>query len=132
VILVDPSALIEFYRPTGDAGARAAVAAAIAEGEVAVNGIVQVEILAFARSEADRRKLSADLKAFHLLELSAAEFDLASDLGFRLRRNGVTVPATDLIVAASALRASATLYHLDAHFDAIAEHSELRSLQLNY
>lgn len=130
MILVDTSALIEFYRPTGDAQARAAVAAAIAEGEVAVNGIVQVEILAFARTDEDRRKLAADLKAFRRLELSAAEFDLASDLGFRLRRNGVTVPATDLIIAASALLAGATLYHLDAHFDAIAEHSELRSRRL--
>jgi len=121
VILVDSSTFIEYYRPAGNPGARAAVAAAIAADEVAVNGIIQVELLAFARDEADRERLASDFKAFHWLELGSTVFDLAADLGFRLRSRGVTVPATDLIIAASAIHSGATLYHLDAHFDGIAE-----------
>jgi predicted nucleic acid-binding protein len=130
VILVDSSAFIEYYRPAGHQGARAAVAAAIAADEVTVNGIIHVEILAFARDEADRERLGSDFKAFHRLELGPAVFDLAADLGFRLRPRGVTVPATDLIIAASAIHSGATLYHLDAHFDRITELGELSARNL--
>lgn len=130
MILVDSSALIEYYRPAGHQGARAAVAAAISADEVAVNGIIRVEVLAFARDEADRERLGSDFKAFRWLELGSAEFDLAADLGFRLRRRAITVPATDLIIAASAIQAGASLYHLDAHFDTIAELGELSARNL--
>jgi predicted nucleic acid-binding protein len=125
MIVVDSSALIEFYRPSGDPRVRDAVAAAIADDQVAVNGIIRVEILAFAAGEAERRLLAADFEAFHHLDLGLPDFDLACQLGFTLRRRGVTVPATDLIIAASALRTGAPLLHVDAHFDRIAEVSDL-------
>lgn len=130
MILVDSSAFVEYYRPGGLERAQERVASAIAADEVAVNGIIQVEVIAFAATEADRRKLLSDFAAFHRLGLGDAEYDLATDLGFRLRRKALTIPATDLIIAASALRAGATLCHLDTHFDRIAEHSELKAMNL--
>jgi hypothetical protein len=130
MIVVDSSALIEYYRPTGDEGVRLRVAEAIAGDEVAVNGIIEVEILAFAPSEQERRRLGSHFRGFLHLPLTRAELDLASDLGFELRRLGTTVPATDLIVAASAISAAAPLYHVDAHFDRIAEASELDARHL--
>jgi predicted nucleic acid-binding protein len=125
MIVVDSSALIEYYRPSGDPRVRDAVAAAIAADQVAVNGIIRVEILAFAAGEAERRLLASDFEAFHDLDLGPPDFDLACQLGFGLRRRGVTVPATALIIAASAIRAEAHLYHVDGHFDQIAKVSEL-------
>jgi predicted nucleic acid-binding protein len=125
MIVVDSSALIEYYRPKGDPHVRAAVAEAIASDEVAVNGIIRVEILGFAPSEVERRRLASDFEAFHSLRLGDADFDLACRLGFDTRRRGHTVPATDLIIAASALRTGAPLLHVDAHFDRIAEVSDL-------
>jgi predicted nucleic acid-binding protein len=74
---------------------------------VAVNGIIQVEIVAFAPNEASYRKLVADFQAFHWLDLGPEEFALAAELGFRLRRQGITVPATDLIIAASGIHGRA-------------------------
>lgn len=130
MILLDSSVLLEYYRPVGDTAVRSAVAEAIAADRAAVNGIVQVEILAFAAGEEEHRLLAADFRAFHHLDLGLEEFDLACDLGFTLRRGGVTVPATDLIVAASAISSRAELYHVDGHFDRIAEVSELESRRL--
>ena len=40
------------------------------------------------------------------------------------------MPATDLVIAASAIDSNATLYHLDAHYDQIAQHSTLRAENL--
>jgi len=130
VILLDSSALIEYYRPSGDPAVRSVVAAAIAADLAAVNGIVQVEILAFAAGEEERRLLASDFQAFHHLDLGPEQFNLACDLGFTLRRGGVTVPATDLIVAASAISSQAELYHVDGHFDRIAEISDLQGRRL--
>lgn len=129
-ILVDSSAFIEYYRPTGLPGAQAAVAEAIAAQRVCVNGVIKVEIVAFAPDEASYRKLLADFLAFHWLDLGPEEFALATELGFKLRRQAITVPPSDLIIAASAIRAGATLYHVDAHFDMIAQHSKLSSRHL--
>jgi predicted nucleic acid-binding protein len=129
-VLLDSSALIEYYRSSGSPIVQAAVAKAIAAEHAAINGIIQVEILVFAPDEASYRKLLADFQAFLWLDLGPEEFALATELGFRLRRQGVTVPATDLMIAASALQAGATLYHVDAHYDLIARHSDLSARHL--
>ncbi len=127
MILADSSALIEYYRPDGAAAVQAAIGAAIAADQVAINGIVQTELLAFAGTERAYRQLDSDFHAFHWLELTRDVFERAARLGYDLRRTGVTVPATDLIVAASALEAEAVLYHLDAHFERIAQVSDLKA-----
>lgn len=49
----------------------------------------------------------------------------SSAIGFDLRRLGRTVPATDLIIAACAIRAQAELLHVDDHFEEIAKVSAL-------
>ena len=130
MIVLDTSVLIEYYRPSGDSRIRAAVLEAMSAGDIAVNGIIQVELLGFAAGEEERRTLVSDLQAFHFLELGREPFDLACDLGFTLRRGGLTIPATDLVIAASAINAQAELFHADGHFDRIAEVSELRARHL--
>lgn len=126
MIVVDSSAFIEYYRGSGLSDVQDAVAASIATDQAAVNGIIQVEICAFAAGDSECRQLKADFQAFHWLELQRRDFDLATELGFVLRRRGLTIPANDLIIAASAIRADARLLHRDAHFDQVAQHSELR------
>ena len=126
MILVDSSAWIEFYRAGGEPLVSEAVASAISEDLAAVNGLVQVEILPYVRTPAEYRKVASDFSAMHWLELSQAVFDLATDLGRKLRRNGITVPATDLTIAACAVAHETALLHFDHHYDLIAAHTPLR------
>jgi predicted nucleic acid-binding protein len=130
MILIDSSAWIEYYHPRGQPAVQEAVASAIESDEAAVNGIVHVEIIGFVANEKQRKTLSADFGSFHWLELHRAVFDAASELGATLRNHGLTVPPTDLIIAASAIRAQASLYHVGSHFDQIAHHSDLLSVNL--
>jgi predicted nucleic acid-binding protein len=125
MIVADSSALIEYYRRGGSPAVQDAVAAAIAEDALAFNGIIFVEVVGFAANERKRRALLQSFAAFHRIALSDGDFDLAASLGFELRRHGRTVPATDLIVAACAIRAGAELLHVDNHFDTIAGISDL-------
>jgi predicted nucleic acid-binding protein len=125
MIVADSSALIEYYRRAGSPVVQEAVAAAIAGDELAVNGIIFVEVVGFAADEGERRGLIESFSAFHRLALDDGDFDLAASIGFDLRRRGRTVPATDLVVAACAIRARAELLHVDDHFDEIARVSAL-------
>lgn len=127
MIVADSSALIEYYRRGGSPAVQEAVAGAITEDALAVNGIVFVEVVGVAADETERRALLASFGAFHRLALEERDFDLAASIGFDLRRRGRTVPATDLIIAASAIRARAELLHVDDHFDEIAKVSALAS-----
>ena len=130
MILIDSSAWIEYYHPRGNETARKAVAEAIESDEAATNGIIHVEIVGFARNKKTKNILENDFSAFHEIDLVSETFALACDLGVALRSHGMTVPATDLIIASSAIHSSATLYHLDKHFDQIAMYSDLRSVNL--
>ncbi|HEV8239121.1 MAG TPA: PIN domain-containing protein [Thermoanaerobaculia bacterium] len=125
MIVADSSALIESYRRGGAPAVRAVVAAAIAADALAINGIIHVEVVGFAADEREQRVLREGFRAFHWLELRKRDFDLAASIGFDLRRRGRTVPATDLIIAATAIHANAELIHVDDHFDEIANVSPL-------
>lgn len=127
MIVADSSALIEYYRRGGSPAVQDAVATAIAEDALAFNGIIFVEVVGFAADERERRELLGSFGAFHRLALDDGDFDLAASIGFDLRRKGRTVPPTDLIIAACAIRADAELLHVDDHFDAIASVSALTS-----
>lgn len=131
MIVVDSSAFIEYYREGGSQEAQHAVAEAIRGDLVAVNGMIQTEMVAFAADASTYRKLISDFSSFHWLDLDRAVFDLAGEIGFSLRRERITVPATDLIIAASAIRENATLYHVDAHYDLISKHSQLDAKNLH-
>jgi predicted nucleic acid-binding protein len=120
MIVADSSALIEYYRRGGSPAVQEAVAAAIADDVLAFNGIIFVEVVEFAADERERRALLASFGAFRRLALDDGDFDLAASIGFDLRRLGRTVPATDLIIAACAIRARAELLHVDDHFDDVA------------
>jgi predicted nucleic acid-binding protein len=127
MIVADSSALIEYYRRGGSPAVQDAVAAAITEDALAFNGVIFVEVVGFAADERERRALLASFGAFHRLVLDDADYELAASIGFDLRRRGRTVPATDLIIAACAIRARAELLHVDDHFDEIATVSALAS-----
>jgi predicted nucleic acid-binding protein len=131
MILVDSSALIEYYRPSGLPPVRAAVTEVIDADLAVVNGIVRVEVLAFASPwQTSYSKLVSDFSAFRWLNLREPEFDLACDLGQTLRKKGITIPSTDLIIAASAVLSGATIYHTDSHFDDLARHCDVRARNL--
>ncbi len=125
MILVDSSVWIEYYRAKGDARYKRWVTDAIRRDQVAVNAIVAAEILTFTRDRGQYETVAADFSGFHWTAADRTVGWRAAELGFQLRRNGVTVPATDLLIYASALEAGAELMHHDGHFATIAKAAPL-------
>ena len=98
----------------------------LGEDEIITTGIIRVEILGGAKTEKDIQRLKNRLDALDSVETDDAIWQNACELGFKLRRKGVTVPHTDILIAACALKAGATIVHADTHFDLMAKHLRLK------
>ena len=123
--LIDSSAWIEYYRKEGKREYKASIFDAIQNNTAAVNGIIQLEILVFTKTQSEYDDILSDFSALHNLELNDSVFQKASEIGFDLRRKGITIPAADLIIAASAMVTNSELIHFDKHYRYIAEYYPL-------
>lgn len=84
-------------------------------------GMVRLEILAGTRTEKEYGRLKRRLDALDQVETGDDLWQSACEYGFLLRRKGLTIPSTDIVIAACALQAGAVLLHADAHFDLMAK-----------
>lgn len=119
--LIDSSAWIEYYRKEGNKDYKVCISNAIQSNDAAVNGIIQLEILVFTKTQSKYNAILSDFSAFHNLKLDDSVFQKASEIGFDLRRQGITIPSADLIIAANAIVTESQLIHFDKHYTYIAE-----------
>jgi predicted nucleic acid-binding protein len=121
--LIDTSVWLQVL-PTGRnaPGLRERVDALLAADQAVTTGIVRLEVLGGVRTESEYRRLRTLFSALHSLQSVENRWDDAAGLGFELRRKGVTVPFTDLLIASVAINSGVTVVHRDRHFDLIANH----------
>jgi len=124
--LADSSAWVSVFRRNQRVDIRQRLDELLAEGALGTTGMVQLELLAGTRTVAEFDQLTDVLAALHQLQPQAGTWIRAARLGHSLRRAGLTTPLTDVLIAAVALEYEAVILHVDAHFDRIAEHSDLR------
>ncbi len=63
------------------------------------------------------------LESLDILPITKSVWEKAYELGFSLRRKGITIPTTDLIVAAVAIENNDMVLHQDEHYEMIAKHA---------
>ena len=117
--LIDTSAWIEQLRRAGDASVRKQVEALLASGDAAWCPLVRLELWIGARGEDERTALTDMEEALPSLAIDAAIWDRAATLASGARKRGITVPATDLLVASCARHHDVPLLHHDRHFELI-------------
>ena len=120
MVLVDTSSWIHFLRPDGDRDVRARVESALRAGTARGCPLVRLELWNGAGGERERKVLREFERVIPELAIDDAVWSEARDLARRCRAAGVTVPATDILVAACAGPHGAQLEHADGDFDAIA------------
>jgi predicted nucleic acid-binding protein len=98
----------------------------LAADVVAITGMVRLELLGGARTRKEYQRLDRLLSALHYIPVDEDCWDEAAHAGFGIRQQGISVPFTDLLIAAVAIRHKATLLHRDRHFDLIAAHLPLK------
>ena len=120
MILVDSSSWIHFLRPNGDPVVRSRVEAALTSGEACWCPLVRLELWNGAAGDREK-KILRDFEDV-LLEL-AVDDDAwvgAYELARRARSAGVSVPATDILIAACARRHGAELETADTDSERLA------------
>ena len=58
----------------------------------------------------------------HNLPVVEEDWPIAASTACRLRREGITIPFTDLLIGEVAFRLEAVLIHRDRHFDLLVSH----------
>jgi len=119
MILVDTSAWIVSFKKAGNHNLKEFVKQAIVSGHAVTSPIIILELLQGCRSIEERDSLRIKLESLDLLPITPAVWEQTYELGFSLRRRGLTIPTVDLIIAALALEHRTFLLHHDEHFEMI-------------
>jgi predicted nucleic acid-binding protein len=78
--------------------------------------MVLAEILQGIKNPKEARRVRENLEALPFLETSREIWQNAGELSAQLRRKGLTIPLSDLIIAATALHEDVEVFTLDPHF----------------
>jgi len=116
-VLVDASVWTDFLR--GDDDTVRALNLLIKSGRVVVCGQVLQEVLQGSRDDKAFARLEGQMRLWHVEAEEPADFIEAARVFARLRWQGVTIPPTDCLMAAIAVRRKLLLYANDSDFDAI-------------
>ncbi len=117
MLLIDTSSWIHLLRPNGDPEARARVERALQAGEACWCPVVRLELWNGAGGEREKKALRDFERLLPELAIDEDVWRDAYELARKARSGGVSVPATDLLIAACARRHEADLEHSDSDFD---------------
>jgi predicted nucleic acid-binding protein len=120
VVLIDTSSWIHFLRPKGDAQARGRVETILRAGEACWCPLVRLELWNGAGGPREKQVITELEEAIPELPMTDAVWAAAYDLARAARAAGVTVPATDVLIAACARHHGAEVESSDADFDLLA------------
>jgi len=113
-ILADTSVWIEFFKQqsrTGDA-----LEALILEEAVWTCGVVLFELVQGVRSDVEKAQVLTTVSHLKYAEMSKSFWQKAGDLSASLRKKGLTLPHSDIFIAAIAIEHNLTIFTLDGHF----------------
>lgn len=114
--LIDTSSWIEQLRKGGDIAVRDRVERLLSTGEAAWCSMVRLELCNGARGDAERQVLADMERALPSLAIDEEVWNHAISLAAQAREQGVTVPATDLLVWSCAAVHRIDVEHNDRHF----------------
>ena len=122
---VDTSVWISYFRE-GGSELGDFIDELIGDNRVYINGIVLAELLTGARSPAEFDRLTVALAGLKLVASDRDSFQSAGRNGFALKKKGVSVPLSDIIIATDCIDHGLVLIEADRHYAAIAAHLPLK------
>lgn len=128
MVLVDTSVWVDFFQNPSASGNATLEGLIKGQNRVAICGIILQEILQGIRHRNSFETTKQRLLFLPFLESGREVHILAACLYRELRRNGITVPSTDALIAAIAMHHGFQLMTGDKHFLDIAAHSKLQLL----
>ena len=96
------------------------------DAPVAIPGIVLQEFLSGVRTDAEVGRLQTLLEGFPIILADRRDHVAAAGIANACRRHGVGVSAIDCLIAAMTTGRNAALFTLDADFERMRRHCDLR------
>jgi predicted nucleic acid-binding protein len=118
-VLADTCAWIDFFNARRTPQA-IALEQLLLQGEVFTCGVVKYELVQGVKSPAEEKTLLHALQAVNHLEMYESLWIKAGRLSAALRKKGVTIPFSDIIIAVLALENDLTVLTVDGHFEQVA------------
>ena len=115
MILVDTSCWIEALRERGNAEVRQRLHTHMHGGRACWTPVVRLELWNGARGDREKKALREFEQVVPELDMPAEVWDIACDLARRTRAAGLTIPVTDLLIAACARHHGVEVDSTDAH-----------------
>ena len=125
LVLIDTSVWIQADSLKANSEVKSKVLLLLNEDRAAVCGIVTAELLRGAKTPANYEELKIDLESIHYLNTPEDIWLKAARMSFDLRKNGLSIPLTDILIACIAIDNNCSLLHLDKHFTILASKTDL-------
>jgi predicted nucleic acid-binding protein len=116
-IIADTCIWIEFFK--GRAPFSDELMQLIKKGQIVITGPIIYELLQGAKNKKDADLIKEVAQALPIVEVATTTWVLAGDLFFDLRRKGVTLPPSDVLLSAVAIENNYSLFTVDNHFNHI-------------
>lgn len=118
MVIADTSVWIPFFNQPESLEKREIDALIDADG-LALVGVVLAELLQGCRTPKEADTILSRLTGLRFLETNFSTWKRSGELSASLRRKGITLPLSDLIIAALAFEHHCQVYALDPHFEQI-------------
>lgn len=119
MILIDTSCWIEALRERGNIEIRRRLQEHVHGGRACWMPVIRLELWNGARGDREKKALREFETVMPELEMTNDVWDIACHLARRARAAGLSIPATDLMIAACARHHGVEIESLDAHFAAL-------------
>jgi tRNA(fMet)-specific endonuclease VapC len=116
-VLVDTSIWIEFFKSRSKIGD--VLETLLKKDAVWVCGIILFELVQGIRSDNEKAQIIRLLKDLNHIEMTDTLWAKAGDLSRSLKAKGITLPYSDILMAAIALDKNLSVFTLDKHFEHI-------------
>lgn len=116
-VIVDTPVLIDFLK--GEDRVFNAVTRLLEKKRIAITGVIIAELLQGIKSAKEEDTIADLLTGIKIIEADTMLWIKAGRLSASLRRKGVSLPLTDIVIAALAIEHNLSLFTLDKHFEQI-------------
>jgi tRNA(fMet)-specific endonuclease VapC len=117
-IIVDTSVWIDFFNQP-QSPLTFHVQTLLRDRRVILVGMVLAELLQGIKTPKEARLVQQSLGKLPYLEMTRYDWEQAGELSASLRRKGITLPLSDLIVGSIAIREGVDIFTADPHFKKI-------------
>jgi hypothetical protein len=117
-IIADTSVWMEFFR-NEDSPISEYLKHLLRVGQIALTGMIRAEILQGIRSPRKARLVRSNLESLPFVEVRKKVWQHAGEMSARLRKKGLTIPLSDILIASAAIIEGYEVFATDPHFEKI-------------